>query len=219
MKGPMPGIEPGPLEASPAVESWRERDRSAAVLPADREVIEASAALRALVLERAVARASDPSEDELFDACSLLGRGIAHGRGSASLASATIDHAAEALGAGAAEWIAPARAALAEGFVAETLEGARDDALGAWEYPRCAVPVGGSAIAIAASYPSDDPETVAGWAARVAKGAALAGIRRAFVAGAARAAVVDALGILGIAVMPPTPDQAEPGPATRGSRT
>ena len=57
-------------------------------------------------------------------------------------------------------------------------------------------------IAIAAGFPSDDPELLREWAAHVAKGAALLGVRQAFIAGpdAARAAVADALDLVGIEV-------------------
>jgi hypothetical protein len=72
----------------------------------------------------------------------------------------------------------------------------------AWEYPSCAVPLGKAALAIAAGHPSEDDEVLAAWAARVAKAAALAGVRRAVVSGAdaPRAAVIDALTLVGIEV-------------------
>ena len=77
-----------------------------------------------------------------------------------------------------------------------------------WEYPSCAVPLGEAALAIAAGHPSDDEEVVGAWAARVAKAAAMSGIRRAVVAGGerARAALLDAFGLVGIEVhAPPKP--------------
>jgi hypothetical protein len=128
--------------------------------------------------------------------------------GSPTLASATLDHAREALGAPAAPWLPAARAAVAEGFAAQLVEDARRDAMQAWEFPSCAVPLGEAAMAIAAGHPSDDDEVLAGWAARVAKTAALKGIRRAVVSGhePARAALLDALGLVGIEVHePPKP--------------
>jgi hypothetical protein len=181
-----------------AVRAWCELDRRRAAWPSDSEVIDGSMALRALVVERANARATDPTEDELFDACAILGRRIAHARGSVTLAAWTVDHAGEVLGTAGAEWVRPAAAAVAEGYVAEALEGARHDALAAWEFPGCVVPLGGDAIAIAASLPSDDPEAVGEWAARVAQAAAVRGVRKAFVAGARSAALVEALAIAGI---------------------
>jgi len=180
------------------VEAWCDLDRSRAAWPNDREIIGASASIRAFVVERARARATDPKEDELFDACALLGRRIAEARGSATLAAWTADHAGEALGVPGAEWVRPAAAAVAEGYAAETLDAAHRAALDAWEFPRCVVPVGHDAIAIAAGYPSDDTEAVAEWAARIARAAAVRGVRKAFVAGPHTGALVEALLLAGI---------------------
>jgi hypothetical protein len=180
------------------VQAWCELDRARAAWPWDREVIEASASLRALVVERARARASDPTDDELFDACAVLGRRIARARGSVTLAAWTADHAGEALDAAGAEWVRPAGAAIAEGYVAEVLEAARQEALAAWEFPRCVVPIGAGAVAVAAGYPSEDVEAIAEWAARVARAIAVRGIRKAFVAGPHATAVVEALSLTGI---------------------
>ena len=187
------------------VDAWCARDRECAVLPADREIIDASGALRALIVDLVI---SAGPEDELYDACAILGRMIAQRKGSPTLASATIDGAAQALGLTGAPWLSPARAAVAEGFAAALSEGARHEALLAWEFPSCAVPLGQSAVAIAAGHPADDDEELAAWAARVAKAAALAGVRRAVVSGSelACAAVLDACGIVGIeAQVPPRP--------------
>jgi hypothetical protein len=177
--------------------TWRGKDRARAVLPADREIIEASGALRALIVDLVT---SGGHEDELYDACAALGRLIAQRGGSPTFASATLDDAGEALEATAAAWLAPARAAVAEGFAATLAENARHDAMRAWEFPSCAVPLGEAAVAIAAGHPSDDDEEVSAWAARVAKAAALAGVRRAVVSGSERAcaAVLDACGVVGI---------------------
>jgi hypothetical protein len=181
------------------VTAWCDKDRARAVLPADREIIEASGALRALIVDQALA--ADPG-DELYDACAMLGRMVAQRGGSPTLASVTLDHAREALGAHPAPWLAAARAAVAEGFAARLVEDARRDAMQTWEFPSCTVPFGEAAIAIAAGHPSDDDEVLAAWAARVAKAAALKGIRRAVVSGneRARAALLDALGLVGIEV-------------------
>jgi hypothetical protein len=188
-----------------ALIAWCESDRSLAVLPADREIIESSMALRALILDLAVSSSSGPPEDELYDACAMLGRLIAERHGSPTLASVTLDHASLALGSRGAPWIPAARAAVVEGFAAALVEGARSEALRSWEFPRCTVPLRdaageGPTIAIAANYPSDDTEAVAEWAAGVAQAAALGGIRKAFVSGGARGALIDALGIVGIKV-------------------
>jgi hypothetical protein len=179
------------------VDTWCARDRARAVLPADRAIVDGSMAPRALVVDLVLS--GDP-EDELYDACGVLGRLIAQRAGSPTLAASTMDHAAEALGVPRATWLEPARAAVAEGFADALADEARREAAQAWEYPRCAVPLGGSAIAIAAGHPSDDQEVLAAWAARVARAAALEGVRRATIAGpdAARAALVEALGVVGI---------------------
>jgi hypothetical protein len=179
--------------------AWSERDRARAVLPADREIIEASGALRSLVVE--VLTTGGP-QDELFDACAILGRMVFQRGGSPTFASALIDHAADALDAVRAPWLEPARAAVVEGFAAALAEGSQRDAMVAWEYPACAVALGEAAVAIAAGYPSDDDEHLGAWAGRVAKSAALSGIRRAVISGnpLARAALIDALGVVGIEV-------------------
>jgi hypothetical protein len=183
------------------VEAWGEKDRARAVLPADRELVESSRSLRSLVVDLIM---GEGPEDELYDACAVLGRLIGQRGGSPTLVSATVDHASEVLDRRDAAWVAPARAAAAEGFAAVIVEAARRDSLQAWEFPSCAVPLGEGALAIAASHPSDDDEVVAAWAARVAKAAALKGVRRAVVAGSerARAAIVEALGLVGIEVRP-----------------
>jgi hypothetical protein len=179
--------------------TWCAKDRARAVLPADREIVDASTTVRALVVDLVVAGGP---EDELYDACAVLGRLIAQRGGSPTLASATLDHARDALEAYGAPWLVPARAALAEGFAATLVEGARREGMQSWEFPACAVPLGEAAVAIAAGHPSDDDEVLVAWAARVAKGAAQRGIRRAVVAGTerAQAAVVDALSLVGIEV-------------------
>ncbi len=179
--------------------SWAEADRAIGLLPADRALIEAAGSLRALIVDLRLSRAEP---DELFDACAALGRVIAAQGGSPSYASATLDGASAALGsdAGTASWLVPARAALMEAFATALAEAAHRDADQAWEFPRCAVPLGQAGLAVAAGLPSDDEEVIAAWAARVAKSAALSGIRRAVVSGSERAcaALLDAFGIVGI---------------------
>jgi hypothetical protein len=90
-----------------------------------------------------------------------------------------------------------------EGFASELLERATLEALGTWEFPRCAVSLPDGAIAVAAGYPSEDGEVLADWAARVAKAAALRGVRRAFVDGAPQPcdALAEAFDVVGIAVV------------------
>jgi hypothetical protein len=181
------------------VVAWCRMDLARAVLPADRDAIEASITVRSLIVDLAIAGGPD---DELYDACAVLGRMLAQRCSSPTLASATVDHAAEAIGARAAPWVVPARASLAEGFASGLVEAARREAMDPWEFPGCAVPLGEAALAIAANPPSDDDEVLAGWAARVANAAALRGVRRAVVAGGERpcAAIIDALNLVGIEV-------------------
>ena len=162
-------------------------------------MVDASANIRALIIDLVLA--GQPG-DELYDACAVLGRLIAQRRGSPTLASATLDHAADVLHARSAPWLVPARAAVAEGFAATLVEAAELEAMRTWEFPSCAVPLGQAGLAICAGHPSDDEEILAAWAARVAKAAALAGVRRAVLSGGeqASAALVDALSLVGIEV-------------------
>jgi hypothetical protein len=191
---PMPGAD-----RNAVVEAWCQSDLAGAVLPADRSVIHDSMTVRALIVDRVL---SDGSCDELYDACAILGRILAQHGGSPTLASAIVDHLAEALDARDAPWVAPARGALAEGFASALVEAARRDAMQTWEYPSCVVPLGQASLAIAAGYPSEDDEALAAWAARVAKGAALHDVRRVVVAGNERACavLVDALSLVGVEV-------------------
>jgi hypothetical protein len=193
------------MKSEDVLRAWADKDRAGAVLPADREIVEASESPRALIVELAIAGGT---EDELYDACLMWGRLVGHRGGSPTFASSSLDHAAEALGTRSAAWLPAARAAVAEGFVAAMVEDTRDDAMRSWEYPSCVVPLGEAALAIAAGHPSDDEEVLAAWAARIAKAAAMSGVRRAVVAGGerARAALLDALGLVGIEVhAPPKP--------------
>jgi hypothetical protein len=178
-----------------AVDRWIAADLSTALLPSDRAFVAESRAVRALV----VALAQDPGgDDDLLDACAVLG-GLAAAYGaSPTMASATLDHALAAIDVRDSAWAGAARAAVAEGFTRATLDLAWREALAAWEFPACAVPLEDDRIAVAAAYPSDDPETVAAWAARVANGAALRGVRRAIVSGRDAAVVIEAMAIVGI---------------------
>jgi hypothetical protein len=181
-----------------AVERWAAADLAAAVLPADRRFVAESSAVRALILD--LAGDAETVSDELFDACAVLGGLVAEHRASPTLAAVTIDHALAALDLATPPWAAAARAAVAEGFARGILEDASRESLCAWEFPRCVVPLGDDAVAVAASYPSDDREALTSWAARIAQGAALRGARRAIVAGPdlPRHAVLEALAIVGI---------------------
>jgi hypothetical protein len=188
-----------PHDPEVLIAAWCDLDRRAAVAEADREIVDASGPVRAVIAGFALAGGSD---EEIYDACAALGRFIAQRGGSPTLAAVTVDHAGDALGVRPAAWLGPGRAAVAEGFTRALLERVQQDALQSWAFPRCAVALPGGVIAIAAGFPSDDPELVGDWAARVAKAAALQGVRQAFVAGpeAARAAVEEALDVVGIEI-------------------
>jgi hypothetical protein len=188
-----------PPELETLVAAWCDLDGRAVVASTDPDIIAASGPLRTVIARFALAGGTD---EEIYDACASLGRFIAQRGGSPSLASATIDHAVDALGVRPAPWITGGRAALAEGFMRAQLERVQQDALRSWDFPSCAVALSSDTIAVAAGLPSDDPEVVTEWAASVAKAAALQGVRRAFVAGpdAARAALEDAFDVVGITV-------------------
>jgi hypothetical protein len=199
--------------------SWADADKRATGAARDHEIIEATFSIRALIIELAK---REPVDDDLYDACACLGRLVARQRGSATLASVAIDHAREALGGVVeAAWIVGARAAACEGFSGELVEMERADALGAWEFPRCAVRVAASDIAIAAGHPADERDVLEAWAARAAKAAALLGVRRAFVSGrdGPRRALAEALSVAGIEVVDAAPLERSAGPRYDGSRT
>ncbi len=174
--------------------------------------------IRALIIELAQRQ---PGDEELYDACAMLGRLVARQGGSPTLAASTIDHAHEALGAVQATWLVGARAAVCEGFSAGLVELAAVRAQGAWEFPHCAIALGAASVAIAAGHPSDDRELLEGWAARAARSAALLGIRRAFLSGreAPRRAMGEALSVAGIEVRDGSSFEPTTGAGYEGSRT
>jgi hypothetical protein len=180
---------------SEIVASWCVRDHARALTAEDHAVIDASAAARTLVVER-----TSVGQGDFFSACAVLGRLIADRGGSPTLAAVTIDGLCEAMDLFVAPWVAPARAAVAEGYAGARVEIAKRSAQAAWEFPRCVAKIADGAIAIAAGFPDDDADSIAAWASRIAHDAALAHVRRAIVDGppAACAAVVDALSLAGI---------------------
>ena len=193
--------------ANDVVAAWCDRDHARALLPVDHEIIDSTAAARTLVIE--CLRRAVPDRD-LFHACAVLGRLVAERGGSPTLASSTMDGAAESIGTDATPWLVATRAALAEGFAAARVDMARRDASAAWDYPRCSVRIDNETIAIVAGYPEDDGEALAAWAGRVAHGVALGGARRAIVAGGdvARLALADALTLVGVKIHPSAPPLA-----------
>jgi hypothetical protein len=177
--------------------AWRARDAATAPLRADGRAIDESSAIRNVIVDLARHEGRD---EELYDACAVLGRLVAECGGSATLCALTLEHAAEALGAIGRPWLAPARAALVEGYTRALQERARLESLAAWDFPSCAVRVDDTAVAIAASFPSEDDEAVSAWAAKTANAIARAGYRRALVSGSdrCRSALSEALGLAGI---------------------
>jgi hypothetical protein len=193
------------MDVADLVAAWCARDHARALVPADHEAIDATVAARTFIADQIQVEqhngGSPRGHVDLFHGCLVLGRLLAARGASPTLASATLDGAIEAAGA-RGEWIASARAALAEGFVAARLEKARAEALAAWDYPRCAVRVDEEIIALAAGMPDDDQDALGDWAARVAVAAQRDGVRRAMVDGPARAALADALAFAGIEIVP-----------------
>lgn len=203
-----------------AIDAWREHDAHRAIHEADRAAIDATEAARSLVLEllakatpaTGAARAGRPGRDDapprdLFNAFARLGRLLAELGASPSLTAATVDGAARALtDAGLVVdegQLAAARASVTEGYVAVAQETERAAARRAWEYPACAARISKDAVAVVSGYPSDDPDAVGDWAARVALAASRDGVKRAVVAGTglASAEVARALGLVGITVV------------------
>jgi hypothetical protein len=195
----------GDLEA--LVERWCNREEDLAFLPKDHAAIWATTSARMVIMEAAGEPGVHP---DLFRACAVLGRLIAECGGSPSLASWTIDALQETMPSIAPDTARAARAALSEGFVASRSELARAEAAARWEYPGCVVPLEHATVAIVASYPDDDEDALAAWAARVASAVARSGYRRAVVAGAdkTRGLLLDALELAGVKVIttsPPSP--------------
>jgi hypothetical protein len=199
------------------VADWCARDHGRAFLQLDHQVIDSTTSVRALIAEHLIGldgAETDRSRD-LFNAFGVLGRLLATRGGSPSLAAFTLDGALEAARTSDASWVVPSRATLAEGYAAARHEQARAEATGRWEYPMCAVPLHEGIVAIAAGYPDDDEDALAGWAARVANAAVLSGARRVVVSGpaAARAALAETLNVAGIELL--SAYEVRPRPAKR----
>ena len=187
-----------------ALAAWREHDEAHALHAPDRAAVRATDAPRALVLEL-LARPSRGRD--LYNACARLGSLLAEAGASPSLAVATLDGAAHALAdAGVAcdeARLAPARASVAEGYMAALLEVEHVAGRAAWEYPSCAVRVAKDTVAIVAGIPTDDGEALADWSARVALGVSKDGYHKAILSGstAAKAELASALALVGVVVV------------------
>ncbi|MCA9587665.1 MAG: hypothetical protein KC657_20200, partial [Myxococcales bacterium] len=79
----------------------------------------------------------------------------------------------------------------------------RRAASAAWECPACLVDVDGATVAVACGYPTDDPEALGDWAARLALFLSKRGIKRAILGGPepACAEAREALALIGIDVV------------------
>lgn len=195
---------------APAYTLWTEIDRARAVHPTDHEALESTEALRSLVLSRLVSL-EERSPRDLFTACARLGGMLADLGASPTLASGAIDSATRALErtdqrpkALDDALIAAARASVVEGFAAAIRDAERAASLNAWEFPSCVVPIADDVVAIACGYPSDDPEAIALWAARLASKLVKAKTKRALLAGSpvAMREVGSALSLVGISIGP-----------------
>ncbi len=190
------------------IAAWCALDRDEALGERDAQAITASLPLRAVILARIEAGDLHP---DLVHACLGMGRLFASFGASPALATGTLDHLRRTLGADAdAPWMAPARGALAEGFLIANLERARDEALAAWDVPACAVRLDARTVAVACGR-NDEGDGLLAWADRSASALARAGYRTAFLGGQERAveALRRSLDLAGIEVQPASRDEGE----------
>lgn len=193
-------------ETARALAVWRDHDAAHALHALDREAVRGADAARSLVLDLL---ARPEHGRDLYNACARLGRLLAEGGASPSLAVATAEGAARALAdlgiVGDGSRLAPARASVAEGYFAVIVEGERVAARRGWEYPACAVRVATDTVAIVAGYPGDDGEALADWSARVALAVSRDGYKRAILEGneATKAELAQALSLVGVELAPP----------------
>ena len=190
--------------------AWCDLDQGSAFLASDRDAIDATRSLRALVVDLLLTDRDAPSRD-LLHALGALGRIAAERGASPTFVASTLDRLHAALDAVTSPpeslehsdfdaFALSGRAALVESYVLAKSTAIVDDAMRAWEYPRCVVPLRSGVVAIAAGHPVLDEEALTGWAARVAHALAISGVRRAIVTGSdeAVATLVEALEMAGI---------------------
>ncbi len=195
----------GLRDAAVALAAWRLHCMAGAIHELDRTAVQATEAPRSLVFELLARRSP---ERDLYNACASLGRLLAEAGASPSLATATLDGAEHALAAVDVTYevthLGPARACLAEGYVAAISESEKLIARLAWEYPKCAVRVNEKTVAIVRGLPASEDEDLADWAARVSVGASREGFTTAIFEGpdATRTHLEDAFSLLGIALAP-----------------
>jgi hypothetical protein len=194
------------------VDAWCSHDLKYALIPVDRDIIEATRALRALICEEAIARRQGR---EIFNAWARLGRMIGERGGSPTLMASTADGLFAALGDRAGDEaraidIAHARVAIAEGFAAAVHDEARAEMLATWDPPHCIVRIDADTVAISAGFPDDDHDLLEAWAARVTQWVLSDKKRNAIVTGreAAARALIDALTLVGVTLVSPAASQA-----------
>ena len=210
--------------------AWCDLDQGSAFLASDRDAIDATRSLRALVVDLLLTDRDAPSRD-LLHALGALGRIAAERGASPTFVASTLDRLHAALDAVTSppesheradfdfdSFALSGRAALVESYVLAKSTAIVDEAMRAWEYPRCVVPLRSGVVAIAAGHPVLDVEALTGWAARVAHALAISGVRRAIVTGSdeAVATLVEALEMAGIERL--QDDGRVDGNATRTTR-
>ena len=218
--GNAPPLDP----LSALVDAWCDADRTHAVLPADHAVILATRSLRSLVLG-SLEEGPATDDRDLLNAFGALGRLVAEGGGSPTLAASIVDGLLHALAGHplrprleTGEYTVAARAAVVESYLHVRLATCQTDALRAWDYPACAVSLGDGRVAVAGGYPDRD-DALEEWASRVVHGVALGGARQLVVAG--EPPVVEALeracGLVGIdlTTRPPLPVSKSRAPKAR----
>ncbi len=162
-----------------------------AITEADARLVDATRSL----LGRLFELSRGPVEKDALHLAAALGRVLADGGGSPSLAATILEPAIAGPGA-----LGLMRAALYEAYTAGRREADQREAARAWEHPKCVVPLDATTFAVCAGFPDPDPTEVADWADRVAAGLLRAGARHARLAGegVALACLEDALGLAGI---------------------
>lgn len=184
------------------VDAWCREDTARALIPVDREIVEQTRSIRALLCEEAVSRGKG---HELLNAAARLGRMIGERGGSPTLLASTADGFECALAENADDFdleldLRGVRVALAEGFAAALLDLAKSESLATWDPPHGIVRIDATTVAIAAGFPDDDHELLAAWSARVTQWVLANKKRNAIVSGrpAAVGALVDALTLVGV---------------------
>ena len=178
---------------------WTRALSEAAISEVDRRAIAATENARSSVLEH--------SGPDALHAWGILGRLLAEADASPTLATRMVDGLLDATSGGEPDGAdaSLARATLLEAFVVARREAIEQRLADRWRFPRCVVRIDDTTAAVAASYPSDDPDELARWADEVASGLAKLGVRRVHVDGDSlgQVALADALSVTGIDLVRP----------------